>query len=254
MKKFITRRTAISGALAVGGVGFAAVSAQKFPLAIRGPLDLGEAMAWNLQNSLISPHTLAREFSSTEISKTFPVNGSVPKTDAYRRFLDIGFDSWRLKVDGLVKRPLELSLAQLKSLPKRSQITLHSCDEGWSAIGEWTGVPLWHLLSLAGLAPGARYVVFHCMDKMSIDGQFYYESLDLWHAMHPQTLLAYGMNGQPLPVKHGAPLRLRVETQIGYKNAKYVERISVVDRLTGIGKGRGGWWEDFDNAVWFAGQ
>jgi DMSO/TMAO reductase YedYZ molybdopterin-dependent catalytic subunit len=157
-------------------------------------------------------------------------------------------------VHGLVERPIALSLAQLQALPARSQITMHNCDEGWSAIGQWTGVQLSRVLALSGLRPGARYVVFHCLDKMELDGAYYYESIDLLDALHPQTILAYGMNGQALPVGHGAPLRLRVERQIGYKNAKYVDRIEVVDRLTGFGKGRGGWWEDFDNAVWFAGQ
>ena len=111
-----------------------------------------------------------------------------------------------------------------------------------------------HVLALAGLRPDARYVVFHCLDKINIDGNYYYESLDLFDALHPQTILAYGMNGKPLPVGHGAPLRLRVELQIGYKNAKYIDRIELVDRLDGLGKGRGGWWEDFDGAVWYAAQ
>jgi len=110
------------------------------------------------------------------------------------------------------------------------------------------------VLSMAGLSTAARYVVFHCFDKKEEDGQHYYESIDLFDAYHPQTILAYGMNGKPLPVEYGAPLRLRVETQIGYKNAKYIDRIEVVDRLTGFGRGKGGWWEDFDNAVWYAGQ
>lgn len=116
------------------------------------------------------------------------------------------------------------------------------------------GVPLARVLVLAGPRPDARYVVFHCLDKINIDGNNYYESLDLFDAFHPQTILAYGMNGKPLPIGHGAPLRLRVELQIGYKNAKYVDRIELVDRLDAIGKGRGGWWEDFDRAVWYAGQ
>ena len=138
------------------------------------------------------------------------MNGTrLPPGDAYKRLLDSEFRDWQLKVHGLVNRPLTLSLAQLQDMPSRTQITLHNCDEGWSAL------------------------------------------LD---AIHPQTVLAYGMNGKPLPIGHGAPLRLRVELQIGYKNAKFVDRIEVVDRLDSIGKGRGGWWEDFDRAVWYAGQ
>jgi len=153
-----------------------------------------------------------------------------------------------------VSRPLSLSLDELRRLASRTQITMHCCDEGWSAIGQWAGVPLGLLLSLAGLTSGARYVVFHCFDKKEADGTNYYESLDLVDAYHPQTILAYDMNGKPMPVSYGAPLRLRVETQIGYKNAKFIDRIEVVDSLNRLGRGKGGWWEDFDNAPWYAGQ
>ena len=152
-----------------------------------------------------------------------------------------------------MRTPLALSLAQLKSLDARSQITMHNCDEGWNAIAQWKGAPLAQLLKLAAPVPRACYVVFHCMDKRE-DGQYYYESIDLFDAFHPQTILAYEMNGRPLPVAYGGPLRLRVETQIGYKNAKYIDRIELVDRLDEFGKGRGGWWEDSDNAVWYAAQ
>ena len=158
---------------------------------------------------------------------------------------------WRLKVDGLVRKPLSLSLDEIKALPARTQVTQHSCDEGWTAIGQWTGVPLGHLLKMAELAPEARYIVFHCLDEME-EGAFYYESIDLFDAFHPQTILAYGMNGKALPVQHGAPLRLRVERQIGYKNAKYVTRIEAVDRLDHIGGGKGGFWED-RGYQWYAG-
>ena len=151
-------------------------------------------------------------------------------------------------------RPITLSLEQLQALPARTQVTLHQCDEGWSAIAQWTGVQLSRVLALCGLKKNARYCVFHCLDIAPLDGNYYYESLDMLDAMHPQTILAYAMNGKSLPVEHGAPLRLRVELQIGYKNAKYVDRIEVVDSLQPIGKGRGGWWEDFDHAVWYAGQ
>jgi DMSO/TMAO reductase YedYZ molybdopterin-dependent catalytic subunit len=178
----------------------------------------------------------------------------LPKGDAYQRLLENGFKDWNLRIHGLVDRPLAWSLEQLRAMPARTQVTMHNCDEGWSAIGQWTGVQLARLLNLAGLKLNARYVVFHCLDTQEADGVPYYESIDLVDAVHPQTILAYGMNGAPLPVGHGAPLRLRVELQIGYKNAKYVDRIEVVDRLTNIGKGRGGWWEDFDRAPWYAGQ
>jgi DMSO/TMAO reductase YedYZ molybdopterin-dependent catalytic subunit len=140
---------------------------------------------------------------------------------------------------------------EIKQMPSRTQITQHSCDEGWTAIGQWTGIPLAHLLNMAQLQPEARYIVFHCLDQMT-DSEFYYESIDLFDAFHPQTILAYGMNGGGLPVRHGAPLRLRVERQIGYKNAKYVTRVEAVDRLNMLGSGKGGYWPD-RGYQWYAG-
>jgi DMSO/TMAO reductase YedYZ molybdopterin-dependent catalytic subunit len=163
----------------------------------------------------------------------------MPSGDDYKRLLDSQFAVWRLKVDGLVERPLALPLNQLKDLPSRTQITQHQCDEGWTAIAAWTGVPVGSLLQMAGLRPEARYVVFRCLDWIERAGSHCYESLDLFDAFHPQTILAYDMNGRDLPVKHGAPLRLRAEFHIGYKNAKFVDRLEVVDSLRGIGKGRG---------------
>ena len=136
-------------------------------------------------------------------------------------------------------------------MPARSQITRHDCVEGWSAIGKWTGVPLGHLLTEAGLQPQARYLVFHCADDFS--GTAYYESIDLIDAFHPQTILAYGMNDADLPIGHGAPLRLRVERQLGYKHAKFVMRVEAVASLAGIGAGKGGFWEDASNYDWYAG-
>jgi DMSO/TMAO reductase YedYZ molybdopterin-dependent catalytic subunit len=165
------------------------------------------------------------------------------------------FAAWRLTLDGLVTQPLSLSLDEIKAMPSRIQITLHCCDEGWSAIGQWTGVPLGDLLQKAGLMPNARYIVFHCLDELErLPNRLgvYYESLDLFDAFHPQTILAYGMNGRALPVGHGAPLRLRVERQIGYKNAKYVTRVEAVESLDGLGRGRGGFWED-RGYQWYAG-
>jgi DMSO/TMAO reductase YedYZ molybdopterin-dependent catalytic subunit len=175
----------------------------------------------------------------------------MPNGSDYLEFMTSQFANWRLNVDGLTRNKLSLSLEQLKQLPVRTQITQHSCDEGWSAIGEWTGVPLGHVLQMAELAPDARYIVFRCLDEMT-RGEFYYESIDLFDAFHPQTILAYGMNGKALPVIHGAPLRLRVERQIGYKNAKYVTGIEAVGRLDRIGRGKGGFWED-RGYQWYAG-
>jgi DMSO/TMAO reductase YedYZ molybdopterin-dependent catalytic subunit len=223
---------------------------------MRGALDFGQWVSLRVQRLLLSGQPLAREFTVADISPEFPLNGtSMPNGFAYFQMMVSQFSSWRLTVDGLVRRPLSLSLAEIKALPARTQITLHSCDEGWSAIGQWTGVQLSHLLQTAELMPNARYIVFHCLDELERTADrsgLYYESLDLFDAFHPQTILAYGMNGQPLPVAHGAPLRLRVERQIGYKNAKYVTRIEAVEALDKLGRGKGGFWED-RGYQWYAG-
>jgi len=218
-------------------------------------LDLTDRLTRRAERLLLSGRPLVRELSSAQISATFPTNGTVlPKGDGYQRLLEGEFRDWRLRVDGLVAQPLALSLAELRAMPARTQITMHNCDEGWSAVGQWTGVQLSRVLDRCAPRLNARYVVFHCMDVQEADGAPYYESIDLLDAVHPQTILAYGLNGAALTVGHGAPLRLRVELQIGYKNAKYVDRIELVERLSAIGRGRGGWWEDFDRAPWYAGQ
>jgi DMSO/TMAO reductase YedYZ molybdopterin-dependent catalytic subunit len=165
------------------------------------------------------------------------------------------FTDWRLKIDGLVRKPASWSLDEIRAMPSRTQITRHDCVEGWSAIGQWSGVPLSHLLQQTEVMPNARYVVFRCADDLigSRDGTgLYYESIDMVDAFHPQTIMAYAMNGKPLPVPHGAPLRLRVERQLGYKMAKYVMRIELVEDFSKIGLGRGGFWED-RGYEWYAG-
>ena len=254
MTEGISRR-ALLGGFAGAGALLTACSRLDDNIPFSQLLDVADGFTLHAQRLILARRPLVRELSVAEISKNFPINGTaLPKADYYKRLLDTNFRDWKLRVHGLVDRPLALTLGQLQSLPARTQITLHQCDEGWSAIGQWTGVPLARVLALSGLRESARYVVFHCLDKIDLDGTYYYESIDLLDALHPQTILAYGMNGKPLPVGNGAPLRLRVELQIGYKNAKYVDRIEVVDSLKPIGKGRGGWWEDFDHAVWYAGQ
>ena len=255
MSKLVTRRSLLLGGMAATGTVLAGCGRIDGNAAASTLLDLADGFTRHAQRLLLSDRPLVRELSLAQVSKNFPVNGtSMPVADDYRRMLETGFRDWRLRVHGLVERPLSLSLAELKSLPARTQITLHQCDEGWSAVAQWTGVQLVRVLQLSGLQPGARYVVFHCFDRVALDNTYYYESVDLLDAMHPQTILAYGINGQPLPVGNGAPLRLRVELQIGYKNAKFIDRIEVVDSLRPFGKGRGGWWEDYDHAVWYAGQ
>jgi len=215
-----------------------------------------EALTFSSQRLLLAGQPLAREFAPSMISPVFKPNGStMPAGEAYRALLANAFQDYSLTVGGLVRRPLRLSLATLKAMAARTQITRHDCVEGWSAIGGWTGVPLGAILSMAGLTANARYVVFRCADDMdgSSDGSGqYYESIDLFDAFHPQTILAYALNGEPLDAAHGAPLRLRVERQLGYKMAKYVMRIDLVDRLAGIKGGKGGYWED-RGYEWYAG-
>jgi DMSO/TMAO reductase YedYZ molybdopterin-dependent catalytic subunit len=219
-------------------------------------LDAAEGLNYRVQRLLLSGHRLAREFPPSGMSPTFRTNGSTDPADPhYQRFVKTGFADWRLKVDGLVMHPMSFSLAELRALPAREQITRHDCVEGWSAIGRWKGVPLSEVLMRAALAPNARYIVFYCADDMelSVNGPIlYYESIDLIDALHPQTILAYAMNGAPLSMGHGAPLRLRVERQLGYKHAKFVMHIQAVADLKGIGEGRGGYWED-RGYEWYAG-
>jgi DMSO/TMAO reductase YedYZ molybdopterin-dependent catalytic subunit len=217
-------------------------------------LDSTEGLTYRSQRLLLGAGSLAREFRESDLSPVFRSNGtSFPDSDFYLRLLQNQFADWRLAVAGLVVRPLSLSLSALRAMPSRTQITRHDCVEGWSAIGKWTGVPLGAVLQLAKVMPQARYVVFHCADSFGSEADTYYESIDLLDAFHPQTLLAYELNGKPLPVKNGAPLRLRVERQLGYKHAKYLMRIEVVAGLSGTRGGRGGFWEDNQRYEWYAG-
>jgi DMSO/TMAO reductase YedYZ molybdopterin-dependent catalytic subunit len=214
-------------------------------------LGTGEWLSYRVHR-LIGSDALAREFDPSQMSPEFRTNGNTrPKSPEYLAHAQRGFADWRLAVDGLVERPQGFSLAELKAMPARTQITRHDCVEGWSAIGQWTGVPLGEVLKRAGLQPQARYIVFHCADDFR--GTAYYESIDLVDAFHPQTILAWGMNGGDLPMGHGAPLRLRVERQLGYKHAKFVMRVEAVASLAGIGAGRGGFWEDTIDYDWYAG-
>ncbi len=240
-----------AGALALAGCDGLAQNAQ-----VDGVLRQTEKLTLRAQRLLLGRQALAQEFSEADLSPVFRANGTqMPDSDEYARLLEHGFADWRLQVDGLVQRPQRLSLAELRRFASRTQITRHDCVEGWSAIGQWQGVPLGLVLDAAGIKPGARYVVFHCADELerTLDGSGrYYESIDLIDAYHPQTILAYGMNGKDLPVAHGAPLRLRVERQLGYKQAKYLMRIEVVDAYSGLWGGKGGFWED-RGYEWYAG-
>ncbi len=212
----------------------------------------GEKLTMRGQRLVSNRAALAPEFAGADRSPFFRSNGTaMPSSPDYAAHAARRFVDWRLSVDGLVRRPLSLSLAQIGRMPARTQITRHDCVEGWSAIAKWHGVPLKLLLDQAGLRQDARYIVFHCADNYG--PVRYYESIDLVDAFHPQTILAWGMNDHLLPVPNGAPLRLRVERQLGYKQAKYVERIEAVASLAAVNGGKGGYWEDNANYEWYAG-
>jgi len=197
-----------------------------------GILGVGKSLTYASQRLLTSSQALAREFTRDKISKIHPVNGLPPELDMYRDFAASGFQDWRLEIDGLVERPMSFSLTELMSMPMETHITLHACEEGWSYIAEWTGVPLSHVLDLVGTRPEARYVVFMPFANANQGvTRVLWSSIDMAEAFHPQTLLAYGMNGEELPAGHGAPIRLRLARQLGYKNTKYLYRITVIDDM-----------------------
>ncbi len=244
----VTRRQALlTGLTSVGGLIFTGCSSE-LPPTYGNILRMGDTFTYAAHHALLPKQALAKEFTRQDIS-SFPAIGVTdpgdPKltrpNDAYRALQRDGFKNWRLSVEGAVARPGSFSLDELKRLPSRTQITKHMCEEGWSAIAEWTGVPLSRVLDAGGMLPSARFVTFHAHDGGM-------DSLDLLDALHPQTLLAYGMNGSDLPVHHGAPVRLRVERQLGYKSLKYVQRIVVSETFPEAGKGiiRAGW-------AWYAG-
>lgn len=213
----------------------------------------GENFHRGLHRAITDRTALAREYAAADLSPVFRVNGTHnPGTPEYGALAANGFADWRLRVGGLVDRPLALSLAQLRSMPLREQITRHDCVEGWSAIGRWTGPMLGTILQAAGVRRSANYVVFRCADRYP-NGRNYYESIDMIDAWHPQTIIALGLNGRLLDIGHGAPARLRVERQLGYKHAKYLMQVEAVASLDGIGLGRGGFWEDHYDYDWYAG-
>ena len=218
----------------------------------RNILRSGEKLTMASQRLIAPRGSLAREFSEADLSPVFRSNGtSMPSGDEYARHVAEQFANWRLTVDGLVARPFSVLISQLRSIPHRTQITRHDCVEGWSAIGKWHGLQLSRILDHAGLSTRAKYLVFHCADR--IGDKPYYESIDLIDAFHPQTILAWGINNHLLPVRNGAPLRLRVERQLGYKQAKYIQRIQAVESLADIYGGKGGYWEDNADYEWYAG-
>jgi DMSO/TMAO reductase YedYZ molybdopterin-dependent catalytic subunit len=238
MSTFSRRKLISTGLWATAGasgLAAAATLADRYGLLAPdhgGLYGAGEALTYASQR-LLTRHSLAREFSRAQISKVPVANATEPQGPAFERLKAGGFADWRLVIDGMVARPVALSLAELRSYPSRSQITHLACEEGWSFIAEWTGVPLSHVLEVAGALPQARYVVY-----FSIQSDWW-DSIDMADALHPQTLVTYGMNGGELPVGNGGPLRVRVPRQLGYKSVKYVTRLTVTDSLKGFGKGLG---------------
>jgi DMSO/TMAO reductase YedYZ molybdopterin-dependent catalytic subunit len=235
-KRLITRRRAlIAGAASVGGLLLPRYW-QDLPPTYGNILRMGDTLTYAAHRTLLPGQSLVREYSHRDIT-SFPATGTTNPGDlnrsglseAYRRLQSGAFSDWRLSVEGRVHSPQSFTLADLKRLPARTQITRHTCEEGWSAIGEWTGVPLSMVLNAAGILPTARFVMFYSYDDWA-------DSIDLLDALHPQTILAYGMNGQDLPIPHGAPIRLRVERQMGYKSMKYLHRIVVKDEFDDGGK------------------
>ncbi len=257
-RKFLTRAiTALSGAVLAGCDQL--TMTPWFSKMLRG----GSNFSYKAHRGIIGD-ALAQEFTESDLSftlspsgariPTFRGNGTTnPMSAHYQALARTGFTDWFLTVDGLVEQPLKLSLSDLKALPSRTQITRHDCVEGWSAIGKWQGVQLTRVLALAKPKANARFVVFRCADPMMADGSNpYYESIDMHDAHHPQTILAYALNDKTLPVANGAPIRLRVERQLGYKQAKYIMRIELVESFAEIEGGNGGFWEDRGYA-WYGG-
>ncbi|MGD0299024.1 MAG: molybdopterin-dependent oxidoreductase [Bryobacteraceae bacterium] len=229
---FTTGLAAAAGASGLAVAGGLAKRYGLIPPDSSGPYGPGETLTYAAQRVLTS-HSMAREFPPSEISSPPFANEVAPLGDAFKRLQAGGFADWRLAVDGMVARPTLFSLAELKSYPSSDQITHLACEEGWSYIAEWKGVPLAHVLDRVGILPQAKYVVYFSIQ------QDWWDSIDMADALHPQTLIAYGMNGGELPVGNGGPLRLRVPRQLGYKNVKYITRLTVTDDLKRFGKGLG---------------
>jgi DMSO/TMAO reductase YedYZ molybdopterin-dependent catalytic subunit len=227
--------TGVAATAGASGLAVAAGLARRYgliPPDHGGLYGAGETLTYAAQR-ILTHHSAAREFSPSQISKTPFPNAVAPPSDDFKRLQSGGFAGWRLAVDGMVARPTSFSLAQLKGYPSRSQITHLACEEGWSFIAQWTGVPLSHVLDRVGVLPQARYVVYYSIQPD------WWDSIDMADALHPQTLLTLGMNGTDLPVGHGGPLRLRVPRQLGYKSVKYITRLTLTDNLKPFGKGLG---------------
>jgi DMSO/TMAO reductase YedYZ molybdopterin-dependent catalytic subunit len=236
----VNRRKLVTGLASAGGLLLAGCSSKQLPPTYGNVLRMGDLLTYRAFRMLLPAQSLVREYAHRDVSSS-PAVGNSNQGDSqqegfnadrgplYDRLRRGDFADWRLRVEGRVARPTSFSLADLKRLPARTQITKHTCEEGWSAIAEWTGVPLRTVLEAAGIQPSARFVNYYAYDDTA-------EGVDMLDALHPQTILAYGMNGRELPLAHGAPLRMRVETQLGYKSVKFLERIVVTNEFDDLGK------------------
>ena len=245
-RRFLTATAAGASSLVLAGCDvFDAGLRMNQPL--RSALEGANDLTMQVQRAVMG-QALAREYSESEIRQGQRPNGSTdPSTEEYLALKANNFADYRLKVTGLVEQEMSFSLDELRNMPSRTQITRHDCVEGWSCIAKWTGTPLAGILDQVRVKPTAKFAVYHCYDNIerSLSGDvLYYESSDLIDARHPQTILAYGLNGQTLPVTNGAPVRVRIERALGYKQPKYVHTIELVDSFAGFGDGRGGYWED----------
>ena len=261
MSGLITRRNFLRGT-AVAGSGLILAGCDQFDFLgardnqVRQVMEQANVLTYQVQRALIGDQTLAREYSASEIRQGQRPNGSMDPTTPEYTFLKMqDFAPYRLTVKGMVEREVSFSLDELRNMPARSQITRHDCVEGWSCIAKWTGTPLGSILDMAGVKPQARFCVYHCYDNIqrTLSGDIlYYESSDLVDAYHPQTILSYGLNDQVLPVANGAPIRLRIERALGYKQPKFLHTIELVDDLSPFGRGKGGYWEDL-GYDWYGG-
>ena len=253
-----SRRTALRNALlSLGALPLAGCDKLSGNANFVGALKSAQNLSHAAHNIVAGRNAMAQEFSQSDIAAHFKANGTlVPADPEYHALMKTGFADWKLQVDGLVQTPTSFTLAELRAMTSRTQITRHDCVEGWSTIGKWKGVQLSRVLELAKPLPNAKYVVFRCADSQDAPAagvdSTYYESVDLDDAYHAQTVLAYELNDQPLPVNNGAPLRVRIERQLGYKHAKYVMKIELVESFDKIRDGKGGYWED-NGYEWYAG-
>ena len=248
-EELLSRRKLIKRAGALGGLLLAGCDTQYYtpPVVRDGLMGVADIMTMASQRMLMSNEQLVQEHDSSEITKNFPVwNQSNPEDEEYQQLRAENYRDWRLPVTGLVNKPISMSLSDLKRLPRRTQTTMHICEQGWSAIAQWTGAPLLSVIQAAGgIKPNAKYIMINAYGG-------WYEGYDMFDVAHPQTILAYGMNGKDLPLGNGAPLRLRVERHCGYKQLKFIKSIEVVSSVESFGRGTGGLNSDYD-FHWYAG-